>query len=104
MMTDSLPIVVEFSGGAELLFGNVKKLPLTLEPSVEKGEWNLKRLIAFLRDHHLKERPELFTSGDSVRPGILVLVNETDWELLGDKDYLIQANDNILFISTLHGG
>lgn len=97
----SLPILVEFSGGAELLFGNVKKLPLNLETS---GEWNLKKLIAFLRDTHLKERPELFASCDSVRPGILVLVNDTDWELLGDKDYLIQANDNILFISTLHGG
>lgn len=59
------------------------------------------------------------------RPGILVLVNETDWELLvssarplekcvyrfmnyyllqGELDYEIQQNDNILFISTLHGG
>lgn len=38
------------------------------------------------------------------RPGILVLVNETDWELLGELDYEIQQNDNISFISTLHGG
>lgn len=106
----SLPIMVEFSGGAELLFGNLKKLPLTLDDlptqsdPTGKQAWTLKRLIAHLRDHHLKERPELFASGDTVRPGILVLVNDTDWELLGDKDYLIQANDNILFISTLHGG
>lgn len=99
----SLPVIVEFSGGAELLFGNVKKLPLTLDATSGPG-WTLKRLIAYLRDNHLKERPELFASGDTVRPGILVLVNDTDWELLGDKDYLIQANDNILFISTLHGG
>ena len=97
----SLPVLVEFSGGAELLFGNVKKLPLSLETNVE---WNIKKLIAYLRDNHLKERPELFTSGDSVRPGILVLVNDTDWELLGDMEYRIAPNDNILFISTLHGG
>lgn len=38
------------------------------------------------------------------RPGILVLVNDSDWELLGELDYEIQQNDNILFISTLHGG
>ena len=96
-----LPIVVEFSGGAELLFGNVKKLPLELDSN---QAWSLKQLIAHLRDNHLKERAELFVSGDTVRPGILVLVNDTDWELLGDKDYQLQANDNVLFISTLHGG
>ena len=100
----TLSIVVEFSGGAELLFGNVKKLQLTFPNNNNDDIWNLKKLIAFLRDNHLKERHELFVSGDTVRPGILVLVNDTDWELLGDKNYQIQENDNILFISTLHGG
>lgn len=38
------------------------------------------------------------------RPGILCLVNDADWELLGELDYEIQPKDNILFISTLHGG
>ncbi len=52
----------------------------------------------------LKERPELFIQGDTVRPGILVLVNDADWELLGELDYEIENNDRIVFISTLHGG
>lgn len=99
--SSDLSILVEFSGGAELLFGNTKKLPLVLPTSTD---WTIKKLIAFLRDNHLKERAELFVHGDTVRPGILVLINDTDWELLGDKDYVIQPNDNILFISTLHGG
>ncbi|KAF3821042.1 hypothetical protein GH733_011195 [Mirounga leonina] len=38
------------------------------------------------------------------RPGILVLVNDADWELLGELDYQLQDQDSILFISTLHGG
>lgn len=38
------------------------------------------------------------------RPGILVLINDADWELEGEADYLLQKNDNILFVSTLHGG
>jgi ubiquitin related modifier 1 len=38
------------------------------------------------------------------RPGILVLVNDTDWELEGGLDYALQPRDSILFISTLHGG
>jgi ubiquitin related modifier 1 len=38
------------------------------------------------------------------RPGILVLINDADWELEGEEAYKIQPHDNILFVSTLHGG
>lgn len=38
------------------------------------------------------------------RPGILVLINDADWELLGELDYQLQDQDSVLFISTLHGG
>ncbi|PQE13854.1 Ubiquitin-related modifier 1 protein [Rutstroemia sp. NJR-2017a BBW] len=38
------------------------------------------------------------------RPGILVLINDADWELEGEAEYALQPNDNILFVSTLHGG
>jgi len=98
----SLSINVEFKGGMEYLFDNNRSKQLTLP--VDQATWTLKRLIDYLKSNHLKERPELFVEGDSVRPGILVLVNEVDWELLNGKDYQIQDNDNILFISTLHGG
>lgn len=100
---EGLRVKVEFSGGAELLFGNEKRIDVLLPMNSNKN-WNLKQLIDWLKVNHLKERPELFVSGDSVRPGILVLVNETDWELLGENDYQLNSNDNVLFISTLHGG
>lgn len=38
------------------------------------------------------------------RPGILVLINDADWELEGEEAYEVQPGDNILFVSTLHGG
>ena len=38
------------------------------------------------------------------RPGILVLINDADWELEGEESYELQDGDNILFVSTLHGG
>jgi ubiquitin related modifier 1 len=38
------------------------------------------------------------------RPGILVLVNEADWEIEGGKGYELNEGDEIAFISTLHGG
>nr|CAI5837077.1 unnamed protein product [Callosobruchus analis] len=41
----------------------------------------------------LKERPELFLQNGSVRPGILVLVNDADWELMNEE---VDKNRHIL--------
>lgn len=38
------------------------------------------------------------------RPGILVLINDADWELEGEEKYELQSGDTIVFVSTLHGG
>ncbi|KAJ1525497.1 hypothetical protein ONE63_010306 [Megalurothrips usitatus] len=101
-MAGGLKITLEFGGGAELLFGNSKKHEVTL-PTCDKP-WTIRNLLPWIKDNLLKERPELFLQGETVRPGILVLVNDADWELLGQLDYEIEAKDTILFISTLHGG
>ncbi|CAI8033629.1 Ubiquitin-related modifier 1, partial [Geodia barretti] len=97
-----LRIHLEFSGGAELLVGKTKHHDIALPH--QPHPWSLRQLIAWIRDNLLKERAELFVTGESVRPGILVLVNSTDWELLGQLDYTLQPNDHVIFISTLHGG
>ena len=98
----SLRLTIEFSGGAELLFDKVKTHKVTLP--VDGTTWDLRRLISWISSNLLKERPELFVQGETVRPGILVLVNQTDWALLGELDYTLQDNDVVVFISTLHGG
>ena len=98
----SLPITIEFSGGAELLFDNKKSHTISLPENT--SPWTIKSLLPWMKDNLLRERPELFIQGDTVRPGILVLVNDTDWELLGELDYEIQRADRVVFISTLHGG
>ena len=38
------------------------------------------------------------------RPGILVLINDCDWELEDQLHYRLKDGDNLAFISTLHGG
>ncbi|KAM9793407.1 ubiquitin-related modifier 1 [Syngnathus typhle] len=101
-MAAPVAIHLEFGGGAELLFGGVKEHHVTL-PSHEEP-WDMKQLLVWIRLNLLKERPELFVQGDSVRPGILVLINDSDWELMGELDYRLQERDNVVFISTLHGG
>lgn len=96
-----MKLQIQFSGGAELLFDKQKTHNVELS---DKENWTIRSLIAWVKDNLLKERPELFVQGDSVRPGILVMVNMTDWALLGELDYQLQDGDEVLFISTLHGG
>ncbi|XP_046360952.1 ubiquitin-related modifier 1-like isoform X2 [Haliotis rufescens] len=98
----SLNVTLELSGGAELLFNKVKKHDVNLPDRNEK--WNMRSFLPWIRDNLLQERPELFMQGETVRPGILVLVNDADWELMGELDYELQDKDRIVFISTLHGG
>uniref|UniRef100_A0A1B6E8T3 Ubiquitin-related modifier 1 homolog n=1 Tax=Clastoptera arizonana TaxID=38151 RepID=A0A1B6E8T3_9HEMI len=99
---EDINLCIEFGGGAELLFNKIKKHQIRL-PS-DKKPWTIKTLLVWLKNNLLSERPELFLQGETVRPGILVLINQSDWELMGELDYILQDKDNILFISTLHGG
>jgi ubiquitin related modifier 1 len=70
------------------------------------------RVELFVLDNHMYVLPSssLFSSTCILhadlrsRPGILVLINDADWELEGEEAYEIQPHDNILFVSTLHGG
>lgn len=95
-------LTLEFAGGAELLFGKQKHHSIDLPQ--QQTTWTIRSLLVWIRENLLQERPELFIQGDSVRPGILVLINDTDWELLDGLNYSLKENDNILFVSTLHGG
>jgi hypothetical protein len=61
------------------------------------------------RARHLRPHGYLASTADTRdillrRPGILVLVNDTDWELEGELDYRLEDGDEVVFISTLHGG
>ncbi|KAL9640506.1 MAG: hypothetical protein Q9164_000256 [Protoblastenia rupestris] len=101
-----LTIVVEFTGGLELLFSNERKHKISVPVSDESGKpVNVAFLVQYLCENLMKDRrKEMFVLDDTVRPGILVLINDADWEIEGGEQYELQPNDNILFVSTLHGG
>ena len=93
-------IKCEFSGGLETLFDNQK----TLSVEINEGS-NIQDLLNILRNSHLKKTPELFVTTDNrIRAGVLVLINDDDWELHGCEDYMLENKDSIAFVSTLHGG
>ncbi|KAJ9103263.1 hypothetical protein QFC21_002686 [Naganishia friedmannii] len=95
-----------------LEFGSQPKHQVSLPKRISQDESEagddkpvtVKYLIKWMKDNLLSERVEMFGDGDGVRPGILVLINDTDWELEGELDYQLQENDEVVFISTLHGG
>ncbi|KAF8248867.1 ubiquitin related modifier 1, partial [Wilcoxina mikolae CBS 423.85] len=95
------------SGGLELLFSNQRTYKLSF-PSIDPST-NAATTIGYLV-HHLVDnlmadkRKELFVVDGAVRPGILVLINDADWELEGEDAYVLQEGDTVLFVSTLHGG
>ena len=78
-----MKIIVEFSGGLELIFENKKQITLNFE----KETVGLKDVIEELRQNHLKDKEEMFIQLGTVRPGIIVLINDTDWELEGQINY-----------------
>ena len=46
----------------------------------------------------------LIESEESVKAGVLVLINDADWDLFDCANYVMGKRDRITFISTLHGG
>ncbi|KAG8754905.1 Ubiquitin- modifier 1 [Serendipita sp. 396] len=110
---ETIILKIQFGGGAELLFGNVRSHDISLPSMANATQSGSKQsgrpaditfLIQWMKENMLKEREELFVDGETVRPGILVLINDVDWELEGEGDYILQPKDEIVFISTLHGG
>ncbi|KAK9461818.1 ubiquitin-related modifier 1 [Lipomyces oligophaga] len=94
-------VKVEFSGGLESLFSGNRQLKVPVQDNSSIAD-----LVKLLCESYMTDvRRELFViEGFHVRPGILVLINDADWELEGEEEYILQAGDQILFTSTLHGG
>ncbi|KAE8230117.1 hypothetical protein CF326_g4892 [Tilletia indica] len=106
--TETLKITIEFGGGTELLTSTPEKkaheVQIPAQADDDGRPADARFLIKWISENLIAERHELFVEGDTVRPGILVLINDADWELEGEGDYLLQSGDRLIFISTLHGG
>ncbi|KAK1274579.1 hypothetical protein QJS04_geneDACA010891 [Acorus gramineus] len=99
-----MKLTLEFGGGLELLCQSIKIHEVDV--GLKDGEVKLmmRDLLTWIRTNLIKERPEMFMKEDSVRPGVLVLINDCDWEIYGNLEATLEDKDVIVFISTLHGG
>lgn len=99
-----IKIKVEFLGGLDVISGKVREFRVSLP--LEEGEATMKDVIEYITKNiieHEKDIPVFLEEG-TVRPGILVLINDTDWELEDKEEYVVEAGDVFTFTSTLHGG
>ena len=106
-----------------MLFSNERKHNISLPTRLhDRSRPNITYLLQYLIDNVMKDqRRDLFVLEGNVyvmkvefeeatlikddsRPGILVLINDADWELEGEEKYELEQDDNIVFVSTLHGG
>jgi ubiquitin related modifier 1 len=78
-----MKLALEFAGGMELLFANQRELEVDLPG--DSTAVNVKTALAYIRDCVLVDtaRADMFMKGSTIRPGVLVLINDVDWELTG---------------------
>ncbi|KAM0677308.1 Ubiquitin- modifier 1 [Binucleata daphniae] len=95
---------IVLKGGLEMYFdGNVNFLVDKKE--IEKNEIKtLEDLIKYLRLQYEKSNNTLFRNDNELAPGNLCFVNKSDYEILQLNKTMINYNDEICFISTMHGG
>lgn len=94
---------VEFLGGLDVVFNKQRTYDLDI---ANDGPFTIKDLLDYLVEKMI-ENPkdvEVFIEDGTVRPGIITLINDADWELEGELEYEIEDGDVISFTSTLHGG
>lgn len=100
-------VKVEFLGGLDVVFQKQRQWKLEFKVDGKADdEINVGDLIEYLVENLIQnERDvEVFIENDSIRSGILTLINDTDWELEGEKEYVLEDGDIVSFTSTLHGG
>ncbi|TKR86904.1 hypothetical protein L596_011403 [Steinernema carpocapsae] len=98
-----MKLALEFAGGSQTLVNNQTRHEIEL---ADDKQWLMSDLLGWILENLLVDcsTPDLLIKDGTVRPGILVLVNDCDWELTGGLDSEISAGDTITFLSTLHGG
>ncbi|KAL6926747.1 hypothetical protein ACO0SA_004853 [Hanseniaspora valbyensis] len=104
-MGNNINIVVEFLGGLDSIFDNKRSYKVEVD---NEEIVTLRDLIFKYIVKELLVKPEdnysIYIQDDTIRPGILTLINDVDWELEDELDYVLQNRDVISFTSTLHGG
>ena len=90
-----------------MLFGGAATVTVAATPDGgDDGGTSFEAVLGTLVREHLVDtaRESMLVVDGSVRPGILVLIDDADWELEGRLAARITPASAVTLISTLHGG
>lgn len=91
---------VIFRGGLE---DNVRHETFYL--SVDSlSEPTVKGLIQYIEKNEVKEGYKHFSTNSELEGGILCVINEFDWDVLDREKTVLQDENTVHFITTMHGG
>ena len=95
-----MKIKVELGGGLEILFDKIKEFEIEL-----KEDKNTIKDVILIMLEKIKGDSSLFATKEGIiKPGIIVLYNDSDWEIYDKENTKLENKDIVSFISTLHGG
>ena len=95
-----MKIKVELGGGLEILFDKIKEHEIELT----EDKNTIKEVILKMLEK-IKGDSSLFATNEGIiKPGIIVLYNDSDWEIYDKENTKLENKDIVSFISTLHGG
>ncbi|KAJ2831614.1 Ubiquitin- modifier 1 [Coemansia furcata] len=101
-----LHIRTMYTSGMELVIRDKEPaLDHVFEINTKAEPMTMKDLIKYIKETQVvKGKGEAFASGETIRPGILVIINGSDWEVMGELEHELEDKDVVEFISTMHGG
>ena len=84
----------------EILFDKIKEHEIELT----EDKNTIKEVILKMLEK-IKGDSSLFATNEGIiKPGIIVLYNDSDWEIYDKENTKLENKDTVSFISTLHGG
>ncbi|KAL0230052.1 hypothetical protein PCE1_003616 [Barthelona sp. PCE] len=94
-------VIFEFRGGLDSLFGTDR-----MDISIENSS-TIEQVVLNLAESIPTEKRHLFIDEDEdevIRPGICVLIDEEDIDVLDGMETEINDNQLVTFIAMAHGG
>ncbi|MEM3565071.1 MAG: MoaD/ThiS family protein [Candidatus Jordarchaeaceae archaeon] len=71
--------------------------------TIENGA-TVRSLLNLIREVDEKLFNAITVNGGQLNPGIIILINKVDIDLLQGIDTKLQDGDNVVFLSAVHGG
>lgn len=90
-------MLLEFSGANN---ESLNQTPFTITNTFS----TIKELFVYVTKNHPETQESFFEPNGELKDGVLVIVDNRDWELMGCEETCLEGVSKVVLISSLHGG